>query len=101
VAGVRRAHRQVLDRIGHIDILVNNAGMSLLYPSVDAVGEDFLGKVVAVNLKGTASVQRVCGQAMLARDGAPSADCSRRTGCSERGLRERQDVQRPHRRARA
>jgi NAD(P)-dependent dehydrogenase (short-subunit alcohol dehydrogenase family) len=59
----------VYAEFGRCDILVNNAGMSPVYPSLDAVTEEYFDKVVGVNLKGPFRLGAAIGTRMAARDG--------------------------------
>jgi NAD(P)-dependent dehydrogenase (short-subunit alcohol dehydrogenase family) len=56
----------VYAEFGRCDILVNNAGMSPLYPSLDAVTEEYFDKVVGVNLKGPFRLSTAVGTRMAA-----------------------------------
>jgi NAD(P)-dependent dehydrogenase (short-subunit alcohol dehydrogenase family) len=59
----------VYAEFGRCDILVNNAGMSPVYPSLDAVTEEYFDKVVGVNLKGPFRLGAAIGTRMAAGGG--------------------------------
>jgi NAD(P)-dependent dehydrogenase (short-subunit alcohol dehydrogenase family) len=64
---VERAYEE----LGRLDVLVNNAGKSPLYPSVEAIDEEYWDRVLAVNLKGPFRLSALVG-ARMARDGGGS-----------------------------
>jgi NAD(P)-dependent dehydrogenase (short-subunit alcohol dehydrogenase family) len=59
----------VYDSFGRCDVLVNNAGMSPLYPTLEAVTEEYFDKVVGVNFKGPFRLGAAIGTRMAAQDG--------------------------------
>lgn len=59
----------VYGEFGRVDVLVNNAGMSVLYPSLDEVGEALWDKVLGVNLKGPFRLTAAIGTRMAAGEG--------------------------------
>jgi NAD(P)-dependent dehydrogenase (short-subunit alcohol dehydrogenase family) len=64
---VERAYAE----LGRLDVLVNNAGKSPLYPSPEAIDEDYWDRVLAVNLKGPFRLTALVG-ARMAADGGGS-----------------------------
>ncbi|MEU7813991.1 glucose 1-dehydrogenase [Pseudonocardia sp. NPDC049154] len=59
----------VYGEFGRCDVLVNNAGMSPLYPSLDAVTEEYFDKVLAVNFKGPFRLSAAVATRMAAAEG--------------------------------
>jgi NAD(P)-dependent dehydrogenase (short-subunit alcohol dehydrogenase family) len=57
------------ERFGQLDILVNNAGMSPLYDALQAVSEELMAKVLAVNFTGPFRLSALVGPRMAAGSG--------------------------------
>lgn len=58
----------VYEEFGRCDVLVNNAGMSVLYPDLASITEDYYDKVHGVNLKGPFRASVLAGTRMAATD---------------------------------
>jgi len=64
-----RLVESVYATFGRCDVFVNNAGMSPLYPSLEAITEEYYDKVQSVNLKGPFRLSALVGTRMAAGEG--------------------------------
>jgi 2-hydroxycyclohexanecarboxyl-CoA dehydrogenase len=63
---VKRAVKEVKDRLGQIDILINNAGWDKAAPFVQ-LSEELWDKIIAVNLRGPITITRAVLDVMIDR----------------------------------
>jgi len=63
---VKRAVKEVKDRLGQIDILINNAGWDKAAPFVQ-LSEELWDKIIAINLRGPITITRAVLDVMIDR----------------------------------
>lgn len=65
--GVKRAVKEVEDKLGKVDILVNNVGWDVAVPFIQLT-EELWDKVIAINLRGPITVTRAVLDGMVNRN---------------------------------
>jgi NAD(P)-dependent dehydrogenase (short-subunit alcohol dehydrogenase family) len=61
---LRELVTRVLDRFGRIDVLVNNAAINPMHAELVDITEEYLDKVLAVNVRGPVLLSAMCAAAM-------------------------------------
>jgi len=64
---VKRAVKEVEDKLGKVDILVNNAGWDKVAPFTE-LAEELWDRIIAINLRGPITVTRAVLDGMIARN---------------------------------
>ena len=64
---VKRAVKEVEDKLGRVDILVNNAGWDKVVPFTE-LAEELWDRIIAINLRGPITVTRAVLDGMIARN---------------------------------
>jgi 2-hydroxycyclohexanecarboxyl-CoA dehydrogenase len=64
---VKRAVKEIEDKLGRVDILVNNAGWDKVVPFIE-LAEELWDRIIAINLRGPITVTRAVLDGMIARN---------------------------------